>query len=74
MPSRIFYKLAQDAIHPPCMFVDKPFWKGGPEIKCKHEATYRIGETIFLCGYHMPGFGRYKGKILEISEEVLESY
>lgn len=28
--------------------------------RCKRDGKYRIGQSIFLCGYHMPGVGRRK--------------
>lgn len=38
-----------------CQFVYEHL---GKLKRCKRDGKYRIGQTIFLCGYHMPGVGR----------------
>lgn len=40
-----------------CQFVYTP-QDGEKPQRCQRDGIYRIGLTIFLCGYHMPGNGR----------------
>jgi hypothetical protein len=40
-----------------CQFVYVPR-NGETPTRCQKDGIYRIGLTIFLCGIHMPGFGR----------------
>lgn len=41
-----------------CQYIYPPRFPND-KMRCKHDASYRIGQTIYLCGYHTPGVGRY---------------
>lgn len=42
--------------------------------QCKRDGKYRIGETIFLCGYHMPGAGRRRGRLNPVVIKSMTSH
>ncbi len=52
----VIYLIEDEAERGQCQFI-YPTGK-----QCKHDGKYRIGETIFLCSYHMPGAGRRLGR------------
>lgn len=59
----VVYLIEDEAERERCQFVYQamPFSLTSGK-QCKRDGKYRIGETIFLCSYHMPGAGRRLGR------------
>lgn len=59
----VVYLIEDEAERERCQFVypTMPFSLMSGK-QCKRDGKYRIGGTIFLCSYHMPGAGRRLGR------------